>query len=96
MNANEKMRLSKEARMQMSALKKINRWKNTAFVLSAAGVAIAYNGLAGGSQNLFLGISGIDLLIVGAGAAIVCNLGLKNGRENVGKILQVLDEGMKS
>lgn len=94
MDAIEKRRLSQEAEMQLTALKRINRWKNTALILSAAGVAIAYNGLAGG-RNLILGILGIILIVVGALCAIILNLGLKNGRRNVEKIIDILDKGKK-
>lgn len=96
MNANEKMRLSKEAEMQAAALSKINRWKNTALILSAIGVVLTYYGMAGDNRNLFVGISGIILIVVSTVAAVIFNLGLKNGRRNVGKILDILDEGVKS
>lgn len=96
MNASEKRSLSKEAQMQVRALKMINRWKNIALALSAIGVAIAYYGMAGGMQNLLLGILGIALMVVGSCSAVVLNLGLKNGRRNVGKILHILDGDVKS
>lgn len=91
MNASEKRNLTQEARMQVKALNKINRWKNIALILSAVGVAIAYHGMADGIQNLFLGIFGIIIIVVSTLSAVVLNLGLKNGRRNVGKILHILD-----
>lgn len=90
MNAVEKKRLSREAEMQMKALKKINRWKSIALAISAIGVALVYGGFAGAGQNLFLGICGIIFMVIGAVCAIILNLGLKNGRKNVEKILDVL------
>ena len=42
MDAKEKKRLSKEAQMQLSALKTINKWKTLALALSAIGVALTY------------------------------------------------------
>ncbi len=93
MNAVEKKRLSKEAEMQVKALKKINQWKNIAVAISAIGVAITYAGMAGAERNTFLGILGIIVIVVGIVSAIVINLGLKNGRRNVEKILNVLDKG---
>lgn len=93
MNAVEKKRLSKEAEMQVKALKKINQWKNIAVAISAIGVAITYAGMASAERNTFLGILGIIVIVVGIVSAIVINLGLKNGRRNVEKILNVLDKG---
>ena len=40
MDAAEKKRLTKEANMQLSALKRINQWKTFALALSAVGVAL--------------------------------------------------------
>ncbi|MBD5532157.1 MAG: hypothetical protein HDQ98_08155 [Lachnospiraceae bacterium] len=96
MNAVEKEKLMSEAKMQMTALKKINGWKNLAIVLSAVGVAIAYGGFAGTPSHLFLGILGIFLTVAGFAAAAVFGLGLKNGRRNVEKMLCVLGGSRKS
>lgn len=90
MNAAERKRLSQEVQMQMEALKKINQWKIIALAVSAIGVALVYGGFAGAGQNLFLGISGIACMVIGTACAIVLNLGLKNGRSNVKKILDAL------
>ena len=91
MNAMEKNRLSKEAEMQIKALKKIEKWKNAALAISAIGVVLIYTGFSGDEKNLFLGILGIVLLIISTSSAIILNLGLRNGRRNVEKILHVLD-----
>lgn len=90
MNAVEKARLSKEAEMQLAALKRINRWKIMALAVSAVGVAVTYAGMAGAERNLFLGIPGILVIVLGTVGAMVLNLGLKNGRRNVEKILDIL------
>lgn len=95
MNATERTRLSNEAKMQMAALKKINCWKVMALAISAVGVALAYAGLAGAERNLLLGIPGIAVIITGAACAVVLNLGLKNGRRNVEKMLDVLEASGK-
>lgn len=93
MNALEKDSLLTEAKMQIKALKKINEWKRLAVIISTIGIAIAYAGIAGSPSHLFLGILGILLTLAGAGAAVVTNLGLKNGRRNVEKMIHVIDEG---
>lgn len=90
MNAIEKKRLLKEAEMQTQALKKIRVWKMIAIAISTIGVALAYAGMAGQNQSIFLGILGIIVIIVSIGCAILFNLGLKNGRRNVEKMLEVL------
>lgn len=96
MNAVEKEKLITEAKMQMTALKKINGWKKLAIVVSAIGVAIAYGGLAGTPSHLFLGILGILLTVTGFAAAAVFALGVKNGRRNVEKMIRVIDGNGRS
>ena len=93
MNAIEKESLLTEAKMQIKALKKINEWKRLAMIVSTIGIAVAYAGIAGNPSHLFLGVLGIFLTLAGAGAAIVTNLGLKNGRRNVEKMIHVIDKG---
>ena len=91
MNSIERRSLSKEAEMQMKALKKIGQWRILALAVSTLGVAMAYAGLAGMVPSAFLGVSGIVLTVLAAAAALVFNLGLKNGRRNVEKMLQILE-----
>lgn len=92
MNAMEKRRLSEEAKLQMTALKRIGRWRTVALFISAVGVAAAYTGLSSQTHNLFLCIPGIAAILLGLICAIVLNLGIRNGRRNVGKILDVLEQ----
>ena len=91
MDTMERKRLSQEAGLQIKALKQINRWRMTALFLSAVGAAFLYAGFAGLRRNLFLGVPGILFITVGFCSAAICGLGLKNGRRNVEKILNVLD-----
>ncbi len=92
MNANEKKRMMKEAEMQIKALKKIDKWKLGAIAFSTIGVALTYAGMAGDSRHLFLGILGIILIIVSMAAAFLLNLGLRNGRRNIEKILNAVEK----
>lgn len=96
MNVLEKDSLLTEAKMQIKALKKINEWKRLAIIVSTIGVAIAYASIAGTPSHLFLGILGIFLTLAGAALAIITNLGLKNGRRNVEKMIHIIDEGRSS
>ena len=91
MNTTEKIRLSNETHMQLKALKKIEVWKNIAVALSMLGVALTYAGMAGNSRNLFLGIPGVIIILAGLISALILNLGLKNGRRNVKKMLRILE-----
>lgn len=92
MNTVERKKLSIEAQMQLKALEKINVWKNIAISFSAIGVAAVYAGIAGTSRISFLSILGVIIIFLGAGSALVLNLGLKNGRRNVEKIIDALDK----
>lgn len=96
MNAVEKRYLSQEAEMQLTALKTISIWKNIAIAISTLGAAAVYAAMAGASHNLFLGILGVVITLAGLGGAAVLNLGLKNGRRNVEKMLSVLERGSAS
>lgn len=91
MNAAQKRKLSIEAQMQLNALKKINIWKNVALAFSTLGVAATYAGIAGNSRSLFLSVLGVIIIIVGLGIALILNLGIKNGKRNVEKILDAID-----
>lgn len=91
MNAEERKKLSKEAEMQIVAIKKINRWKIIAIAISTLGVAITYAGLCGNGKSPFLGISGIVITVLSVIIALILNLGVKNGKRNVEKILNVLE-----
>ena len=77
--------------MQIAALRKIRIWRTIAVALSTLGVAVTYANMAGADKNLVCGILGISLIVIGIAAATVMNLGLKNGRQNVEKILNVLE-----
>lgn len=93
MGVSEKKIVAEEARMQMAALKKIGRWKNMAVAVSAAGVAAVYAGFGGAERNLVLGIIGAAVITVSIAIALVLNLGLRNGKRNVRKMLDLLDGG---
>lgn len=92
MNAEDRKKMIIEAEMQIKALKKINVWKLIAIAFSTIGMALTYAGMAGTERHIFLGILGIILMIVSFIAALLLNLGLKNGRKNVEKILNMADK----
>ena len=94
MNAVEKKCLAEEARLQTQALQKIGHWRTIALAVSASGAAFAYAGFAGIKGTYFCSVFGIILLVLGIICAAILNLGIKNGRCNVEKILHVLDGTM--
>lgn len=91
MNAVQKRNILIEAQMQLNALKKINLWKNIAIAISTLGVATVYAGIAGFGHCLFLSVLGVIIIISGLSGALVLNLGIRNGKRNVEKMLAALD-----
>ncbi|MGL4790199.1 MAG: hypothetical protein ACRCW1_02225 [Anaerotignaceae bacterium] len=83
--------MTKEAEMQIKALKKISQWKMFSMGVSIIGVALTYAGMAGLENNIFMSILGIAIIIISTAVAIILNLGLKNGRKNVEKILACIE-----
>ncbi len=94
MNTIEKKKLLNEAQMQMSALKRISIWRTIAIAISTLGVAITYAAMTATNKNILFSILGIIIILTSLVIAIILNLGLKNGRKNVEKILNILDKGM--
>lgn len=92
MSGLERKNMAEEARMQTAALKTIGTWRTAALALSAAGAAIAYAGLGGAVRSFPLGAFGVVACAAGFGAALVFNLGIRNGKKNVEKILRILEE----
>lgn len=96
MNAEKRSILSQEAEMQMRALHKISVWKNIAIAVSTLGIALLYAGTAGADRHIALCILGAAVMAVSLICGLILNLGLKNGRKNVEKIMAVLEGGGKS
>ena len=84
--------LIKEAEMQSKALKTIARWRAIAMLAASLGVLLAYLGFTASPLNLFCGIAGIVLILLGAFAAVTFNVGIHNGRRNVERILDAAKE----
>ena len=91
MTGEKKKFRTKEADAQLKAIRTIGHWKNMVLGLSAVGAAVTYLGFVNQTQSLLMKITGIILLILGFLGAAVLNLGIKNGKNNVNKILQVIE-----
>ena len=79
--------LMQEAKRQSEALKMIGRWRTIGFVVAAVGAVLLYNGLTGVGRSIPLIVLGTVVVAVGMAAAILCDMGIRNGRRNVEKIL---------
>lgn len=83
--------LLQEAKRQSEALKMIGRWRTIGFVVSAIGAVLLYGGITRAQNNIPLMAAGAVIAAAGLIAAIVCDLGIRNGRRNVEKILQAAE-----
>ena len=82
-----KKELLEEAKKQSEALKRIN-----AMVLSAIGVAAAYMGFTGSEHRTAVGVTGVVLILAGVVLAVIFNMVIRTGRENVEKILNAAEK----
>ena len=85
--------LMQEAKRQSQALKMIGRWRTIGFVAAAVGAVLLYNGLTGADRSIPLIALGTVIVAVGMAAAILCDMGIRNGRRNVEKILDAAQGG---
>lgn len=91
MNRSKREFLTTEANCQVKALKMISRWRTLAVGISAIGVALSYAGFDAADQMIWLGVTGIVFIIFGFVGAAILNLGIKNGRQNVNRILNAIE-----
>ena len=74
--------LMQEAKQQSQALKTIGRWRTIGFVVAAVGAVLLYNGLTGAGRSIPLIAIGTVIVAAGMAAAILCDMGIRNGRRN--------------
>ncbi|MBQ5431463.1 MAG: hypothetical protein IIU28_07425 [Lachnospiraceae bacterium] len=84
-----------EARLQEKALKRIGRWRTYMLALSAVGIAVSYFSFTATEKPLgyFIGAMGILMIIGGILLSWCMNIAIRNGRNNVEKILNALEHG---
>ncbi len=92
MKNTQKQFLKNEADQQLKAIKLIGRWRTVALAVSAVGVVVTYVGFTGAASSLALKICGISLMVLGFICAAVFNLGIRNGRNNVAKMIRELEK----
>lgn len=91
MNIIKKKQLLAEAKMQTKALENLKKWFRNFIGFSTIGLVITYYGIQGSGVRFAFGIFGIITIIVCILAAIIINMGIKNGKLNVEKILELAE-----
>ncbi len=87
-----KKELLAEAAAQSRALKTIKKWLAAAIGISTVSAALIVFGFMGESVHMLIGVIGIVLLVLSVAAALIINLGLKRGSENVKNILSAAED----
>lgn len=83
--------LLEEAKRQSEALKTISRWRSIAFTAAAVGAALIYGGVVRPDMRIVLVAVGAVVVALGLAAAVLCDMGIRNGRKNVEKILNAAE-----
>ena len=82
----------KEIEFQTQMLNNLKKWIRNLIIISSIGIVLAYWGLAVQSKMPFtiLGVVGIIITVVSVILCVVIGLGMKRGKENVDKIIQLV------
>ena len=82
----------KEIEFQTKMLDNLKKWIRNLIILSSIGIILAYWGLGVQSKMPFtvFGIVGVIITVVSVVFCVVIGLGIKRGKENVDKILQLV------
>lgn len=82
----------KEAKMQMEAIRRLERYNMAALALAGLGAALCYFTIAAAAEKnpLFIALS-VILAAVGAVFSMILNVGIRNGKNNVEKILRAVE-----
>lgn len=87
MNNAKKKLLLDEAEKQTKAINNLKKWLRHSIGLSTITMVIAYFGIKGNGIIFTLGVIGIILTVICLAAAFLINLGIRNGKNNIEKIL---------
>ena len=92
MTTQTKTQQLKEIEFQTKMLNNLKKWIRNLIIISSIGIVLAYWGLAVQSKMPFtiLGVVGIIITVVSVILCVVIGLGMKRGKENVDKIIQVI------
>lgn len=89
----DKSMLMEEARLQTAALQRLARWTGLCAAVSASGIVLLYYMITGQELKIWLGVAGVLVLVLGAASAFTLLIGIRNGRNNVKKILRAIEDG---
>ena len=92
MKTQTKTQQLKEIEFQTKMLNNLKKWIRNLIIISSIGIVLAYWGLAVQSKMPFtiLGVVGIIITVVSVILCVVIGLGMKRGKENVDKIIQLV------
>ena len=88
MNSKE---LTVEASLQAKEIKKLEKWLRMFLSVSSIFLVTAYWGIQGKGLRFAAGVTGIILTAVCFLLAAVINLGIKKGRENIRRMLNLAE-----
>ena len=92
MTTQTKTQQLKEIEFQTKMLNNLKKWIRNLIIISSIVIVLAYWGLAVQSKMPFtiLGVVGIIITVVSVILCVVIGLGMKRGKENVDKIIQLV------
>lgn len=91
MTDKKKKQMLTEADMQTKTIKKLEKWLRNTIASSTIGFVISYWGMQGSGIRFFFGVIGIITTIISVIAALIINMGIRNGKKNVEKILNLAE-----
>ena len=81
----------KEIEFQTQMLNNLKKWIRNLIILSSIGIILAYWGLGAQSKMPFtFGVVGVIITIISVILCVVIGLGIKRGKENIDKIIQLI------
>lgn len=86
-----KKQLLEEAEKQTKILKGLKVWLRNSISLSTIAMVIAYFGIRRSGVSFTFGLIGVIMAVLCIISAFLINLGIRNGKQNVEKILCRVD-----
>ena len=87
----EKEAWLKEAKMQMQAIATLEKYNMASLATAGVGAALCYFAVTADNRNPLFIVCSLILAIFGAVSSMVLNLGIRNGKRNVEKILNAIE-----
>ena len=87
----EKEAWLKEAKMQMQAIATLEKYNMASLATAGVGAALCYFAVTAANRNPLFIVCSLILAVFGAVSSMVLNLGIRNGKRNVEKILNAVE-----